>query len=239
MRLVIMQPSYLPWLGYFDLLLQSDLFLVYDNVQFDKDGWRNRNRIKTPSGAQWLTVPVLTKGMNRPTNREIRINTADPWRRKHLKSLEMNYRKATYFDEIYPKMEEFLSKSWESLMDLNMEGLKIFCDYLGIQTRIQFASDLQIDLPDDRNDKLVAMCCHLKANEFYEPEGGRGYIDAKKFEENDIRLFFQDFKHPTYPQLHGAFISHLSVIDCLFNCGKKSIDLIKTSLKGTKEGTLS
>jgi hypothetical protein len=228
MRLVIMQPSYLPWMGYFDLVLQGDHFLVYDNVQFDKDGWRNRNRIKTPNGPLWLTVPVLTKGQNKPTNREIRINNLEFWAKKHLKSIEQNYKKAPHFEAIYPMIESILSREWNFLIDLNMEFIRKFCEYLKIPGKFGFASELKIDLPEGKNEKLIALCKHFKADEFYEPEGGRGYIEPEMFQSQGIRLTFQNFQHPQYTQLYGAFVSHLSVVDLLFNCGAASEKYIKT-----------
>lgn len=236
MKLVIMQPSYLPWLGYFDLILQSDIFLVYDNVQFDKDGWRNRNRIKTPNGLQWLTVPVLTSGMNKPTNRDIQINNRETWQRKQLASLKTNYSKAVCFSEVWPIVEAVLSKPWDRLLDLNMRFLNDICDYLGVRKNFKFASDLSIDLPEGKNEKLIAICKHLGAWEFYEPAGGKGYIDTPMFESNNIRLTFQDYQHPVYPQLHGPFVPCLSVIDLLFNCGKRSLEIIKTNnqISGSK-----
>jgi hypothetical protein len=147
MRLVIMQPSYMPWMGYFDLLLQADLFLVYDNVQFDKDGWRNRNRIKTANGLQWLTVPVLTKGQNKPTNKDIKINNVEFWAKKQLKSIELNYKKAPHFPTVYPLIESVLSREWDLLIDLNMTLIRAFCEYLKIPAKIGFSTDLKLDLP--------------------------------------------------------------------------------------------
>lgn len=234
MKLVIMQPSYLPWLGYFDLFIQSDLFLVYDNVQFDKDGWRNRNKIKTPQGPQWLTVPVLTKGKERPTNLEIQINTREPWVRKHLKSIEQNYCKSTHFEEIYPLLEEGFYQEYERLIDLNMYFIDAFRRYLGLQTPWQLVSELKLDLPEGKNEKLVALCRHFKADEFYEPSGGKGYIDSPLFEQNGIRLTFQNYHHPVYPQLHGDFVPHLSIIDLLLNCGGKSLAVIKSGNVGSR-----
>ena len=228
MKLVIMQPSYLPWLGYFDLFLSSDLFLVYDNVQFDKDGWRNRNKIKTSNGPLWLTVPVLTTGMNKPTNKDIQINPREPWARKHLKSIEQNYRKAPYFNEIYPLLEKGLTREWKYLLELNMYFIETINQYLGIQTAFKFASEVKLDLPEGKNEKLVALCRHLKADEFYEPAGGKGYIDPGFFEQNGIRLSFQDYQHPVYPQLNGAFVPNLSVIDLLFNRGRDSLAAIQS-----------
>lgn len=221
-----MQPSYLPWLGYFDLLQKSDLFLVYDNVQFDKDGWRNRNRIKTANGLQWLTVPVLTKGQNKPSNRDIRINTAEFWSKKHLKSIEQNYKKAPAFTQIFPTLESVLGRDWNFLIDLNMEFIYQFCKVLEIKAQIAFSSELKLDLPEGKNEKLIALCKYFKADEFYEPEGGRGYIDPQLFESSGIKLTFQDYHHPVYPQLYGDFVSHLSIIDLLLNCGADSSRLI-------------
>ncbi len=223
-----MQPSFLPWLGYFDLLLRSDLFLVYDNVQFDKDGWRNRNRIKTPNGPQWITVPVLTKGLNKPTNAEILINHKENWKKKHLGSFQMNYTRAPHYREVMALIEPVYAAEHERLLDLNMALLKTFCEYLDIPTPFRLASELGLELPEDKTAKLVTICKHLQANEFYEPKGGEGYIEPAQFEAAGIRLEFQNYAHPEYPQLHGAFVSHLSIVDLLFNCGKSSLAVLKT-----------
>lgn len=226
-RLVIMQPSYLPWLGYFDLLLQSDLFLIYDNVQFDKDGWRNRNKIKSANGPQWLTVPVLTKGQNKPLNSDIQVNGKENWQTKHLKTLQMCYSKAPHFKEVFPLIETVLQQRWNLLLDVNLAFLKTFCEFLDIATPMQKVSELSLALPDGKNEKLIAICRHLSAEEFYEPEGGRGYIDESQFTGAGIRLKFQNFQHPVYPQLYGDFVSHLSIVDVLFNCGRQSAQILR------------
>lgn len=219
MNLVVMQPSYIPWLGYFDLMLKADLFLYYDNVQFDKDSWRNRNRIKTPQGAQWLTVPVLTKGLNKPTNGEIQINNNENWKKKHLKSIELNYRKSRFFEQVFPKFETILNQEWDKLIDLNAAFIKEMSSMLGIETTVDYVSNLKLELPDDKNEKLIAICKKVGANQFYEPKGGATYIDGEMFKSRDIQLEMQDFQFPTYPQLFGEFISQLSTIDLLFNLG--------------------
>lgn len=228
MRLVIMQPSYLPWLGYFDLLIQANLFLFYDTVQYDKDGWRNRNRIKTANGPQWLTVPVLTSGLNKPLIKDIKINNREPWQRKHLKSLQMNYAKTKFYDETYPEVESVLSKDWEHLMDLNEAVIRKLCGMLEIRTSIQRVSELSLDFDEGKNEKLIQICKHVGADEFYEAAGGKGYIEESLFKENGIHLRFQDYKHPVYPQLYGDFVSSLSIVDLLCNCGREdSIRILK------------
>jgi len=227
MNLVIMQPSYLPWLGYFDLFFQADLFLYYDDVQFDKNGWRNRNRIKTPSGPQWLTVPVLTKGQHKPTNREIQVNDKDPWRRKHFKSIEMNYKKAPHHEEVLELIRPIYGRSWENLYDLIWESNKRLCEYLEIKTKVKTVSELGMALPEGKNEKLIALCKEVGADKFYEPAGGKGYIDPQRFKQSGIELTFQDFHSPVYPQLHGDFIPQLSILDVLFNCGKDSAQYLR------------
>lgn len=228
MRLVVMQPSYLPWLGYFDLLIQADLFLFYDTVQYDKDGWRNRNRIKTANGPQWLTVPVLTSGLNKPLIKDIKINNREPWQRKHLKSLQMNYAKTKFYDETYPEVESILSRDWERLMELNEAVIRKLCGMLEIRTSIQRVSELGLDFDEGKNEKLIQICKHVGADEFYEAAGGKGYIEESLFKENGIHLRFQDYKHPVYPQLYGDFVSSLSVVDLLCNCGREdSIRILK------------
>src|SRR6516164_5097694 len=159
---VVLQPSYLPWLGYFAQLHRSDVFVIYDDVQFDKHGWRNRNRIKTPQGAQWLTVPVLTTGQNRPTNRDIAIDNKQPWRKKHLAALAQNYARAPYFADIMPAFERLYAREWHRLFDLNVAGFDVMNRLLGIRREIRFASEL--GAAGEAAERLVAICQKLGAD---------------------------------------------------------------------------
>ena len=143
MRIVILQPSYLPWLGYFDQMSQCDVFVIYDDVQYDKNGWRNRNRIKTPQGVQWLTVPVLAKGRDFPIIRDVEINGTTSWQTKQMKSLVQNYGRAPYFSQYIGALEAVLTRDWRFLIDLNMEFLYLLKQQLGISAKIQFASELK------------------------------------------------------------------------------------------------
>ncbi len=234
MNIVVMQPSYLPYMGYFDLIVNADVFLYYDVVQFDKDSWRNRNRIKTPQGPQWLTVPVLTKGQSKPTHAEIRINRKENWRRKHLKSIEINYRKARFFDEIFPTVENILNRDWDRLLDLNAEIIKEFCQLLNIGTKIDYVSKLNLSMPEGKNEKLIAIAKAIGADQFYEPKGGAGYIDRDLFEKEGIGLTMQDYHHPVYSQLFGDFAENLSTLDLLMNCGRDSSEYFKRTLNPLK-----
>jgi hypothetical protein len=221
-RVVILQPSYLPWLGYFAQLHRSDVFVFFDDVQFDKHGWRNRNRIKTAQGPQWLTVPVLTHGQQAPTNREVRIDNTQPWRKKHLAALRQNYARSPYLKEYFGLFEEIYGRSWDTLFDLNRACFDALSHALGIQREIRLASDFAVE--GDAVERLLGICRALGATHFYEGAAGKDYIDAARFSAARLTLEYQDYQHPTYPQQHGEFIPYLSVVDLLFNCGPRSLE---------------
>jgi hypothetical protein len=223
---VILQPSYLPWLGYFAQLHRSDVFVVYDDVQFDKHGWRNRNRIKTAQGAQWLTVPVLTYKQNWPTNRAIAIDNTQHWRKKHLASLRQNYAKAPFFADYIDTLDDLLTRDWPSLFDLNMAAFRQLMKSLGIVRELRFASELGVD--GDPVDRLIGMCKKVGASRFFEGAAGRDYIADDRFRAAGIAIEYQDYRHPVYPQLHGEFVPYLSVVDLLFNCGPRSLEILVT-----------
>jgi WbqC-like protein family len=221
---VVLQPSYLPWLGYFAQLKQSDVFVIYDDVQFDKNGWRNRNRIKTAQGAQWLTVPVLTTGQQRPTNRDVAIDNKQAWRKKHLAALRQNYARAPYFAQTMTTFEALYAQNWHRLLDLNVACFDAVNRLLGLQREIRFASEL--DVEGQGAERLVGICSKLDADRFFEGAAGRDYIDDTLFTDAGIAIEYQDYQHPVYPQLHGDFIPFLSVVDLLFNCGPKSLEIL-------------
>jgi hypothetical protein len=224
MRVVVLQPSYLPWLGYFDQLYKSDVFVVYDDVQYDKHGWRNRNRIKTAQGPQWLTVPVLTHHQGKPMNREVRISPGDPWRRKHLQALRLHYGKAAAFAEVFPRLEGWLATEWEWLCDLNLAGLRLICELLGIRCDIRLSSSLGIG--GARTERLVRICQALGADAYLSGDAARDYLDPSAFTAAGIRLEYHGYHHPTYGQLHGEFVSHLSAVDLLMNHGRRSLEIL-------------
>lgn len=221
---VILQPSYLPWLGCFAQLHQCDVFVFYDNVQFDKNGWRNRNRIKTSQGEQWLTVPALTSGRSQSLIREVEINNKLKWRKKHLASLRQNYAKAPFFADYFPLLEEVYEREWTQLMDLNIHLFQSLSRAMGLEREFVLASDL--DAQGDQTGRLVEICQKVGATRFYEGAAGKDYMDASQFERAGITLEYQDYHHPTYPQLHGPFIPYLSIVDLLFNCGPKSLEIL-------------
>lgn len=226
----ILQPGYLPWLGFFEQMYRSDVFVLYDDVQYDKEGWRNRNRIKTANGVQWLTVPVLMKFSDHPLITDIRINNEVNWRKKHLASIRQNYGKAPFFRDYEGLFEEALSKGWNLLIDLDVYFVTKLAECLGMrEKRILRSSDLPVK--GERIERLIHLCKHFGADTFYEGAAGRNYIDEEAFLKEGVRVEFQDYEHPIYSQLHGGFISHLSVIDLLFNHGRESLSILTSQNK--------
>jgi hypothetical protein len=228
----ILQPGYLPWLGFFEQLSQSDIFVIYDDVQFEKGSWRNRNRIKTPSGPLWLSVPVKQKGVSFSLIKDVKINALANWQRKHVRSIFQNYSKAPYYDWMADDLFTIIDRPWRFLIDLDLELIKMLADKLGIITPMRLSSDLNIR--GAGMHRLIDIIKKLDGNRFYEGSSGRNYIDERVMQQQDIQVIYQDFAHPTYPQLNGEFISHLSIIDLLFNAGPDSYDIL-TSTSGQEE----
>lgn len=233
MRIGILQPGYLPWLGFFEQMFRSDVFVLYDDVQYDKDGWRNRNRIKTANGIQWLTVPAIVKFQDRPLVREVRIDNKQNWRKKHLFSIRQNYAKAPFFEQYIGMFEEAYMQEWELLVDLNRYFISRLAEAFGMKDKkILMSSDLQVK--GDRIDRLIAICRMFKADVFYEGESGREYIETERFAEQGITVEFQNYRHPVYRQLYGAFVPYLSAIDLLFNHGPEGLSIL-TEIKAHEE----
>lgn len=220
----ILQPGYLPWLGFFEQLNRCDIFVLYDDVQFEKGSWRNRNRIKTPNGPQWLTVPVLLKGQGFPLIKDTLIDQSAAWQQKHIKTLKQNYSKAPFFELYSSGLFEILNRPWKYLVDLDLELIYWLVEQLNASTKVLISSDLKV--PGNKVQRIIDIIHKLGGDHFYEGAAGRDYIDSDVLQKEGISVTFQNYEHPTYPQLYGDFISHLSVIDLLFNCGPDSHSIL-------------
>tara|TARA_B110000014_G_C20123578_1_gene596794 strand:- start:1346 stop:2083 length:738 start_codon:yes stop_codon:yes gene_type:complete len=224
MILTAHQPVYLPWLGLFHKISLSDTYVFFDDVQYLPKDWMNRNYIKTVTGATWLTVPVLRKGHRDLKTSEIKINNSINWREKHFSTIKLNYKKTPYYDDYIPFFEEIYSKSWEFLSELNEHMLHWFLNELKINVNFLRSSDFEFK--GKKSELVLDMCNKLKATTYIFGSLGKNYADLSSFEENNIKVFFQDYLHPIYPQFNGEFISNMSVVDLLFNCGPKSHEII-------------
>lgn len=226
MKIAIMQPTYLPWLGYFELIDHCDLFVLFDDVQFVKKSWHQRNRIKTQKGELLLTVPVLTKGKRDQLIKDVRINNDLPWRAKHLASIVNSYQKAPFFDEYKTCLNEIYSKNYMSLSSLNIELIEFIKERLGIQTEIMLSSQFQVE--GGRTERIINICKACKADKLYDAKGASDILDLNLFKESSIEIIFQEYVHPTYDQMHGGFISHLSALDLLLNVGHESLKVLRS-----------
>lgn len=223
--LVVLQPGYLPWLGFFDQLDRSDIFLVYDDVQFDKHGWRNRNRIKTPKGPLWLSVPVRHGGRFGQKTCEVEIDNSQQWARKHVASIRQNYSKAPFVEKYLPELEECLNRDWTLLVDLDLEILRLFCGWLGLERRVHRSSQLSLD--GERSERLLKYCQHFGADRYLSGDSAQDYLDAGLFKEGGIAVTWQNYTHPSYAQQHGAFLAYMSTLDLVLNEGPNSLGIIR------------
>jgi len=215
------QPNYLPWLGFFDKMLQCDVFIIEDNVQFEEQGFQNRTRIKTANGVRWLTVPIKHVGRSLPINEMIIANEAKPdWAKSHWLALKFNYSKAPYWKKYSGFFEQTYSQGWMRLIDLNMHLIKGLGEFLKIKKPLVFASSLGISRR--KSELVLAQCKAVGATTLLSGAGGRSYLDLQRFEEEGIRVVFQDFRCPEYPQLTEEFVPNLSVVDYLFWAGGKT-----------------
>jgi len=220
----IHQPQYLPWLGCFDKIDQADVFCFLDNVQFKKNEWQNRNRIKTAQGWQWITVPV--KHRFPQMIKEVEINNTVNWKKKHLQALVTNYKKAPFFDRYFDLFEDTYSKEWTYLSELNIFIVEHLCSVLNLQAKRVPASTLL--LREDPTDRLIDICKTLGADTYLAGKDGAKYMDVERFRKEGIKVLFQDFHHPQYPQLFEGFQSHLSIIDLLFNVGPEAMKRLRS-----------
>jgi len=207
-------------------MAQSDVFILLDDVQYDKHGWRNRNRIKTAQGEQWLTIPVLSGG--RPLIRDVEIDNHTNWRKKHVESLKQSYGKAPYFDLYFPPVARMYAREWTLLYCFTCSLVERLRIMLGIGSKVLLSSGFH-HKSGDRVQRLIDICVGLGADEFLEGSTGRSYLEGEGeelFAQNGIRVVYQDYQHPVYPQLYGEFVSHLSIVDLLFNVGPDSLDIL-------------
>jgi len=224
MIVAIHQPQYLPWLGYFNKIYRADIFCYLDNVQYKKNEWQNRNRIKTAQGWQWITVPVKYRFPQ--LINDVAINNAVNWRKKHLQAIKTNYGKTPYYQQYISLFEDIYSKDWAYISELNIYLVEKLRKIIGID-RITKAISSEMKLSDDPSDRLIDICKFVGADTYLSGQDGGKYMNLERFGERGIKVVVQNFKHPEYPQRFGEFASHMSIIDLLFNCGPESLEKIK------------
>ena len=218
-KVAISQSNYIPWKGYFDMIAAVDEFIIYDDMQYTRRDWRNRNIIKTPQGLQWLTVPVKVKGKYHQKIKDTQIDGIG-WAVSHWKALVQNYSRAPYFEEISDWLEPiYLAESYTHLSILNRRFTEAVCFYLGIKTIISNSWDYpQID---GKSERLAGLCAQAGGTEYISGPSAKAYLEERVFTEMGITLTWFDYAgYPEYPQLWGEFTHGVTILDLLFNCGK-------------------
>ncbi len=214
----------MPWLGYFDKMDRADVFVFLDTVQFKKNEFQNRNKIKGSDGGQWLTVPVHHNYGQKI--RDVTINNTVKWQKKHMMGLISCYKKASFFDMYIEKFEALLARPWEWLSGLNIECVKLIASILGIEAKFITASDLG-DITEDRDLRLIEIVKKVGGDIYLAGGGGRDYMDLEVYKKAGVGVEFQEFSHPEYPQLFGEFLPNLSVVDLIFNTGERSLEYLR------------
>jgi hypothetical protein len=220
----IHQPAYLPWLGYFDRISASDVFVFLDNVQFEKNSFTNRNRIKTSTGALWLTIPVLGGGHLSKTLVDIKIDWTQNWKRKHLEAIKQNYMRAAFFSDRFERLVTSYTLEAESLADFCYRQLQFWLDRLAISTPIVRASELGV--VGSKSRLIADICKNLGATTYLSGPFGRDYLEEAYFAAAGVAIRYHDYSPPVYPQLFGEFIPALSVVDYWLNAAPQDASLI-------------
>lgn len=229
-RAAIMQPTFLPWCGYFALMASVDLFVFLDDVQFDKRSWQQRNRIKTANGVIWLTVPVLTKGRRDQTILEAQIQPDAKFPDTLWRTLELAFAKAPYADRYLPALHDILTAHTTHIGALNRAIITWMADELRIRTPTVCASDTPVS--SAKADRLVDLCRAQGVTEYISPPGSKAYLDENEaFEKAGIGLDYFEYAHPEYAQLYGAFEPHMSALDLLVNEGSEASRILRSGLK--------
>ena len=224
MNVVILQPSYIPWRGYFHQISKADLFIFYDDVQYDKHGWRNRNQIKTAQGKQWLTIPVHSAGVTQGVAiKDVKVDWSKPWVRNHLKALTISYSKAPYFKKYLPLLESFYERHDEYIAGFTIETTIMLARELGIQhTRFMCSSELS-GVEQQKTDRLIQILKQVGGTHYISGPSARDYIEPEKFAAAGITLEYMQYDYPEYPQFYPPFDSYVSILDLLFMTGSNAI----------------
>jgi hypothetical protein len=221
----IHQPGYIPWLGFFDKIFSCEKFVFLDDVQFQKNEFQNRNKIRVFDGDMWLTVPVKSKSDT--LLYDVKIDNTSNWIKKHIKSIELNYSNSEFFNEYWPEFELIFRKKYDNLINLNIDIIKFLLEKLKIKTETICSSELNIS--DKNSDRILKICKALKAETYISGISGKNYLNIDDFKKNGIDIIFQKFQHPTYHQVFEPFHLNMSTIDLLFNEGGKASKIIKNN----------
>ncbi len=223
MKCVILQPSYIPWRGYFHQIQKADTFVFYDDVQYDDRGWRNRNRVKTEQGSRWLTIPVFSQGVQvtHTLIRDVRISWDRPWARKHRETIRHSYGHAPHFARYAPLLEDFYSRRGDNLADFTIELTVALAWELGLN-RTRFVRSSALAVEGTKTERLLALLAAVGANHYISGPSARAYIDEEKVAAAGVTLEYMTYDYPEYEQLYPPYDPHVSILDLLFMKGSEA-----------------
>ena len=216
----IQQPEHLPWIGFFDKMAHCDSYVYLDNVQFKKRYFENRNRIRTPEGSCWVTVPVYTKGSYHQKICDVLIDNEQEWRRKYLGTIKQAYARATGYGEYMPILSSIIEQPHKKLVELNIALIEWLRKCFSIGTSVITASGIRV-YDETGSDLILAICKDCDATIYVSGPDGRNYLNHGAFAREGVRVVYHDYQHPQYQQLASPFVSHMSALDLLMNCGKE------------------
>jgi hypothetical protein len=220
----VLQPGYLPWLGYFEQMYRADTFVLYDDVQYTTRDWRSRNRIRTAQGPQWLTVPVVHEQLRSARISDVQVDNRIPWRERHWRAVELSYRRAPFFSRYADRFEALYRSDWTYLVDVDIAFSEAIADELGLHCRVVRSSSLAV--AGTKTARLAHICQVLGATRYYSGAAARDYLDVAAMERLRISVEFQEYQHPTYRQVYAPFIPYMSALDLLLNCGPTSLSVL-------------
>jgi hypothetical protein len=229
-KISIHQPEYLPWLGFLHKVMSVEEFVLLDNVQFEKNYFQNRNKIRTNDGWQWITVP-LKSGSHCQKINEVRISYDHDWQKKNLAVIKNNYAKTEYFSNYFSEFEEIYKTKFDFLRDLNIALIKFLMEKMNIQTKLYLSSELLVDVGQGGTDVNLNISKKMEADIYLSGPTGKDYLDVSAFNKENIKVEFHEFNHPVYKQLFEPFIPNMSSIDLLFNYGPASSIIINRENK--------
>ena len=223
-RVAIIQPNYIPWKGYFDIVHAVDIFIFLDDVQYTQRDWRNRNRIKLANGtSSWLTVP--TQGGRSQSIHEVLVDRSQDWSRKHAEALRHSYARSPFFDRYHPRIIEILASGHERLADLDIDLTKQICEWLAIPTELRRSSEM--GGAGAKDERLIELVRAVGGDFYLSGPAARDYIVPKRFEDAGITLAYHDYAgYPEYPQVSAPFDHYLTVLDLLFAVGPEAPDYV-------------
>lgn len=217
-KIGILQSNYIPWKGVFDIINQVDVFVFLEDVQYTVRDWRNRNKILTKTGTQWITVPTIHKDNRHQMICETKINNIEPWQRKHFAAFQSNYARAPYYKKYKWILDELYIKSvWDKISELNIYATILISNELGIKTK--FINSIDLKTTGSKDDKLIQIIKKLDGDYYLSGPAAQNYINPHKFKSADIKLEYIKYEYPKYKQLYEPFYHNVTILDLLFNCG--------------------